>query len=89
MKFSYIPYGVCPTEIFFEIEDGILKSLSFQGGCHGNLQALSRLLEGQPVSYVKDKLEGIRCGHKTTSCGDQLVRGIEEALKKMGERHGD
>jgi len=85
MKFTYIPRGVCPTKIFFEIEDDILTDVAFEGGCNGNLKAISILLKGQPVSYVKEKLEGVRCGSKSSSCSDQLVKGIDAALEKMAE----
>ncbi|MCL1981532.1 MAG: TIGR03905 family TSCPD domain-containing protein [Clostridiales bacterium] len=85
MKFSYVPRGVCPMRISFEIEGDVLKDLEFEGGCNGNLKALSILLKGQPVSYIKEKLEGIRCGSKSTSCSDQLVKGIDAALEKMAE----
>ena len=82
MKYVYTPQGICPTQIEFEIEEDILKKVSYKGGCHGNLQALSTLVEGMPVSMVKEKLAGIRCGHKSTSCADQLTKGIDEALEK-------
>jgi uncharacterized protein (TIGR03905 family) len=83
MKYTYFPSGVCSTEITFDIEGDIIKNIDFTDGCHGNLQALSRLLEGMPVSFVKEKLSGIRCGYKSTSCADQLVKGIDEALRSM------
>ena len=82
MKYVYNPKGICPTQIKFEIEEDILKDVSFKGGCHGNLQALSTLVEGMPASIVKEKLAGIRCGHKSTSCADQLTKGIDQALEK-------
>ena len=81
MKHTFRPRGVCSQEISFEIEEGLLKNISFYGGCHGNLQALSRLLEGMPVSYAIERLKGIKCGYKQTSCSDQLIQGIEQALK--------
>jgi len=83
MKYTYIPRGVCPTKIMIEIEDDIVKKVNFTGGCNGNLQAMSTLLEGMPASQVKEKLSGIKCGRKSTSCADQLVKGIDEALHKQ------
>ena len=80
MTYTYMPVGICPTQIMIEIEDDILKNVSFKGGCHGNLQAVSKLVKGMPVSEVREKLAGIRCGHKSTSCADQLVKGLNEAL---------
>jgi len=81
MKYTYRPRGVCSEIITFDIEDGIVRDIDFYGGCHGNLQAVARLLEGMPVSEAKEKLGGIRCGYKMTSCADQLVKGMERALR--------
>ena len=81
MKYSFRPRGVCPQSISFDLEDGIVSDIDFYGGCHGNLQAISALLEGTPASHAIEKLKGIRCGDKSTSCSDQLVRGFEKALK--------
>ena len=86
MKYTYIPWGVCPTEINIELEGDIVKNVSFTGGCNGNLQALPLLIQGKTVSDVKEKLEGIRCGDKPTSCANQLVRGLEEALSESKSR---
>ena len=80
MKHTFTPKGICPSQIMIEIEDDILKNISFKGGCNGNLRAISTLVEGMPVSAVKEKLAGITCGHKSTSCADQLVKGIDETL---------
>lgn len=81
MKYTYIPRGICPSQITIELEDDIVKNIDFIGGCNGNLQAVSALLAGMSASQVSEKLAGIRCGHKKTSCADQLVKGIDEALK--------
>jgi len=81
MKHTYTPKGICPTKIMIEVEDDILKHIDFKGGCNGNLQAISTLVEGMPVSAVREKLAGITCGNKATSCADQLVKGIDEALE--------
>jgi uncharacterized protein (TIGR03905 family) len=77
---TYIPEDVCPTEIHFEIKDGILKHVHFEGGCDGNLQALSRLVEGMKVADVLAKLKGIDCEGKGTSCSDQLAKALEKAI---------
>ena len=86
MKYTHIPRGTCSTKITFEIDGDILKNVEYEGGCHGNLQAVARLVEGMPVSQVKERLSGIKCGWKPTSCADQLVRGIDEALNR-GEKN--
>jgi len=85
MKYTFRPRGVCSQEISFDLEGETVRNISFYGGCHGNLQAISKLLDGMTVSYAKEKLSGIRCGYKSTSCGDQLVRGLEAALE-MAEK---
>jgi uncharacterized protein (TIGR03905 family) len=82
MKYTYYPKDVCSVAIVMDIEDDIVKSVGYIGGCPGNLQAVAKLVEGMPVSVVKEKLSGIKCGHKNTSCADQLVKGIDEAMKK-------
>lgn len=72
----YRPNGVCSQEIEFEVEDGSLTHVRFTGGCHGNLQGISQLVEGMPVEEVIRRLEGIHCGRKPTSCPDQLVQAL-------------
>lgn len=73
----YKPKGTCSTEIRFDVIDGKVRSVSFKGGCNGNLQGISRLVEGMPVEEVIAKLKGIRCGFKSTSCPDQFARALE------------
>ncbi|RBP63791.1 uncharacterized protein (TIGR03905 family) [Alkalibaculum bacchi] len=78
---TYHTNGVCSSEINFDIKDGLVKNVHFTNGCSGNLQAISRLVEGMPVEEVIKKLRGIVC-RNNTSCADQLVSALEEALKK-------
>ena len=80
MPYTYQTEQTCSEQIDFDIVDGKLHNVSFLGGCHGNLQGVSRLVEGMDVSQVIDRLEGIRCGWKDTSCPDQLCRAIRQAL---------
>lgn len=77
---TYIPDGVCAQEIRFEVDNGILKHVHFTGGCSGNLQALSKLVEGMKVEDVLEKLQGIDCEERGTSCADQLSKALEKAL---------
>lgn len=70
--------GVCAKQITFEVEEGIVKSLAFTGGCPGNLSAISRLVEGMPLQEVVSKLKGVTCGDKATSCADQLATALAE-----------
>ena len=80
MFFNYQPKGVCARQMTFEVEDGIVKSLQVQGGCHGNLQGISKLVVGMKVEDVIARLEGIRCGFKNTSCPDQLAQALESMI---------
>lgn len=82
MQYEYKTKGTCSQRIFFEIEDGILKNVQFVGGCNGNLQGISSLVEGMAVQDVISKIEGIRCGMKPTSCPDQLAAALKEAISK-------
>lgn len=85
MTYSYKTSGTCSTRIDFEIDENILKNVSFTGGCNGNLQAVSKLVEGLPVDEVIKKLGGISCNGRPTSCGDQLARACQTALSQMNE----
>ena len=73
----YKTQGTCASTIDLEVENGIIKSVAFIGGCHGNLQGISRLVEGMKVEDAIERLKGIRCGFKPTSCPDQLARALE------------
>lgn len=74
----YKTSGTCSSAIDFEVEDGIVKNVKFIGGCNGNTQGISKLVEGMPVEEVISRLEGIRCGFKSTSCPDQLSKALKE-----------
>ncbi len=76
----FIPEGVCSKKITFDIEDGRLHNLNFVGGCEGNLRAISILLEGMPVEEIIEKVKGVTCGKKNTSCTDQLAKILEKQL---------
>lgn len=78
MEFVYKTQGTCSTHIEIEVEDGVLKEIAFWGGCNGNLQGISRLVRGMKVTDVIARLEGVRCGSRSTSCPDQLCRALHE-----------
>ena len=78
MQFTYKTKGVCSVSILIDIEEETIKSVKYTGGCHGNLQGISALVAGMHIDDVIEKLEGIRCGFKNTSCPAQLA----DALKK-------
>ena len=79
-KIEYVPQGICPRLMRFEVEDNKLKGFQALGGCNGNLQGLGKLTEGMDIDEVIKRLEGIRCGAKATSCPDQLARGLRSIL---------
>ncbi len=77
----YRPTGVCSTGIDIETDGNIIKSVKFTGGCSGNTQGVSRLVEGMSIDEAIAKLEGIRCGMKMTSCPDQLAKALKTVEK--------
>ena len=78
MDYVYKTSGTCSKEIRFSIENGILKNVSFLGGCNGNLQGIGKLVEGMKVEEVEKRLKGISCGGRPTSCPDQLACAIRQ-----------
>jgi len=80
MQYEYKTKGTCSQKIFFDIEDGKVTNVQFLGGCNGNLKGISALVEGMPVEEVIRRVEGIRCGLKSTSCPDQLARALKEVI---------
>ena len=76
---TFKPKGTCSTKINFEIEDGIIRKCSFDRGCSGNLEGLSRLILNRPAAEVADMLAGIQC-QNGTSCPDQLSRALRQYL---------
>ncbi len=78
---DFYPQGVCSKKITFAIEDGKLRDIQFYRGCDGNLKSLSRLVEGMSAVEAMEKLRGIQCGTRGTSCADQFARAISEALE--------
>ena len=81
MEINYTPKGVCSRKIHVEVEDGIVKNVQFYGGCHGNTQGVAALAKGMKVEDVIERLQGIRCGMKPTSCPDQLSKCLQECSR--------
>jgi uncharacterized protein (TIGR03905 family) len=77
---EYKTKGTCSTRIDFDLDGDIVRNVRFMGGCNGNLQGISRLVEGMPAREAISKLEGIRCGFKSTSCPDQLAKALKADL---------
>ena len=78
MKYVYRTQGTCSTNIELDVENDILKEVTYWGGCNGNLQGVSRLVKGMKVEEVITKLEGIRCSGRPTCCADQLCKALHE-----------
>lgn len=79
--FTYSTHGTCSLKINFEIENNVVKSVSFVGGCSGNTQGVSRLVEGMDINEAISRLEGIKCGSRPTSCPDQLATALKQYLE--------
>ena len=82
MHYEYKTKGTCSQYILFDIEEDKVKNVQYIGGCNGNLQGISKLVEGMPVNEVIARLEGIHCGMKPTSCPDQLATALKNSLEK-------
>ncbi|NBI08896.1 TIGR03905 family TSCPD domain-containing protein [Colidextribacter sp. OB.20] len=80
MTIRYTPRGVCSRAFEIEVEDDTIQSIQVTGGCDGNLKGLSSLLKGMRVEEAIQRMEGIRCGGKPTSCPDQLAQALKTAL---------
>ena len=81
MSYIYKTKGTCSTQIELELEGNIIHNVKFTGGCNGNLQAIPKLVEGMTVEEVEERIGGIHCGFKNTSCGDQLAKACRAALE--------
>lgn len=82
---TYIPEGVCAKKIVFQIDGTLLKKVSFISGCPGNLEGLCKLAQGMEIQDVINRLKGIKCGPRSTSCPDQLSKALEKYLKNDNE----
>lgn len=77
MTIQYTPKGVCSRHMNIDVEDGVITRVEVIGGCNGNLQGISRLIQGMTPAEVIRRLDGIRCGSKDTSCPDQLAQALK------------
>lgn len=80
MNIRYTTSGVCSKMINIEVNNGIIDSVQFMGGCNGNTQGVSALVKGMKVDEAIKRLEGISCNGRGTSCPDQLAKALKEAL---------
>ena len=81
MKYTYQPKGTCSSRIELELDGNVVHNVKFVGGCDGNLKAIPMLVEGMTVEEIEKRIGGIRCGFKSTSCGDQLAKACRLALE--------
>ncbi|MFP3153659.1 TIGR03905 family TSCPD domain-containing protein [Lachnospiraceae bacterium ZAX-1] len=79
MGYLYKPKGTCSTMIDVELDGNVIRNVVFTGGCNGNLQAIPRLVQGMTIDQIAEKIGGISCSGRPTSCGDQLVKACQEA----------
>ena len=77
---DYKTHGVCSSMIHVELDGDKIKDVDFVGGCNGNLQGISSLVKGMKVEDAIERLSGIKCGSKVTSCPDQLAKALREAI---------
>ncbi len=82
MRYHYRTKDTCSTQISFDLEGDVIRNVEFQNGCDGNLKALERLVDGFTVEQVEEKLQGIACGRRATSCADQLCQAVRKAYEK-------
>ena len=78
--YTYRPVGVCSRAISLDVIDGKVRNVVFTGGCNGNTQGVSRLIEGMEIHDAISRIRGVDCGGRGTSCPDQLARALEQAL---------
>ena len=79
MSYEYKTSGTCSRSILFDVEEGKVKNVQFIGGCNGNLKGIAALVEGMDVDAVIERVQGITCGMKKTSCPDQLAQALLNA----------
>ena len=77
---QYTPKGVCSKQMEIDVEDGAIQEVRVLGGCNGNLRGIASLLKGMRVEDAIERMEGIQCGMKSTSCPDQLAQALKTAL---------
>ena len=84
-EYIFKPHGVCARQIIFELDDDKIGNVQFIGGCNGNLKAIASLVKGMKAEEAIEKLSGITCGFKKTSCGDQFSAALKAALSEKDQ----
>ena len=86
MEYIYKTKDTCSSEIKLNIEGNVVTNISFTNGCNGNLKAIPRLVDGWTVEEIENKLSGLTCGRRPTSCGDQLAKACRAAYEELKAR---
>ena len=87
--YTYYPKGTCSKQMEVDLEDGVIKDVRVLGGCNGNLQGISSLVRGMKATDAIERMRGIRCGFKPTSCPDQLSIALERRWRKKKRGAGE
>ncbi len=87
MEYTYKTQNTCSSEIKLNIDGNVVTNISFTGGCNGNLKAIPRLVDGWTVEEIEEKLAGVTCGRRPTSCADQLVRACKAAYAEQSVKN--
>ena len=85
MHYEYKTRGTCSSKIILDVDDNKLTHVEYVGGCNGNLQGISRLVQGMDIDEIISRLGGIRCGMKQTSCPDQLATALQEVKEQLAK----
>lgn len=85
MTYTYKTKGTCSRAITFDIDNGVVTNIKFQGGCNGNLQGIARLCEGKKADEIIKAVSGISCNGRPTSCPDQFAKALTEAMEEAGK----
>ena len=86
MEYVYFTRGTCSSRITFDLDGDVVTNVRFRGGCNGNLQGISKLVNGKTVDEIESILKGVTCGFKSTSCPDQLAIAVREAKTKLAAK---
>ena len=82
MQYVYNTSGTCARQIIIDVENNKIENVTFMGGCNGNLKGVGALVKGMTIEQVIEKLQGITCGFKPTSCPDQLAKALKKIIEK-------
>lgn len=85
MRYSYNTKGTCSSRIDFDLNEDVVTNVSFVGGCNGNTKGVASLVDGLTVAQIEERLKGIQCGMRGTSCVDQLAIAVHEALEEAAK----